>query len=36
MVINENWDLASEWGDWLERWTYKDGVTEIRGTYLTM
>jgi len=36
IVINENWDLASEWGDWLERWTYKDGVTEIRGTYLTM
>src|SRR5260370_25645387 len=33
---NENWDVASEQGDWIERWTDKDGVTELRGTYLTM
>lgn len=36
IVVNENWDLASERGDWVERWKYKDGVTELRGTYLTM
>jgi ketosteroid isomerase-like protein len=34
--VNEAWDVASEQGDWLERWTDKDGVTELRGTYLTM
>lgn len=34
--VNENWDLASEHGSWIERWTDKDGVTELRGTYLTM
>lgn len=36
IVVNENWDVASEQGDWIERWTEKDGVTELRGTYLTM
>ncbi len=36
IVVNEDWDLASEHGDWIERWTDKDGVTELRGTYLTM
>jgi ketosteroid isomerase-like protein len=36
IVVNENWDLASEQGDWIERWTEKDGVTKLRGTYLTM
>lgn len=36
VVVNENWDVASEQGDWIERWTEKDGVTELRGTYLTM
>ena len=36
IVVNEDWDLASEQGDWMERWTDKDGVTELRGTYLTM
>lgn len=36
LVVNERWDVASEQGDWLERWTEKDGVTELRGTYLTM
>jgi ketosteroid isomerase-like protein len=36
IVVNEAWDLASEQGDWIERWTEKDGVTELRGTYLTM
>jgi ketosteroid isomerase-like protein len=36
VVVNEDWDLASEQGDWIERWTYKDGVTELRGTFLTM
>ena len=36
IVVNEDWDLASESGDWIERWKYKDGVTELRGTYLTV
>jgi uncharacterized protein (TIGR02246 family) len=36
IVVNENWDLASEQGDWIERWTDKDGVTELRGAYMTM
>jgi ketosteroid isomerase-like protein len=36
VVVNENWDVASEQGDWIERWTEKDGVTELRGIYLTM
>jgi uncharacterized protein (TIGR02246 family) len=36
IAVNENWDLASEQGDWMELWTDKDGVTELRGTYLTM
>ena len=36
VVVNEDWDVASEQGDWIERWTEKDGVTELRGTYLTM
>jgi hypothetical protein len=36
IAVNEDWNLASEYGDLLERWTYPDGVTEIRGTYLTM
>ncbi len=34
--VNEAWDVASEQGEWIERWTEKDGVTELRGTYLTM
>jgi ketosteroid isomerase-like protein len=36
IVVNEDWNLASEQGDWVERWKDKDGVTELRGTYLTM
>ncbi len=36
IVVNEGWDVASEQGDWIERWTEKDGVTELRGIYLTM
>jgi uncharacterized protein (TIGR02246 family) len=36
VVVNEDWDVASEQGDWMERWTEKDGVTELRGVYLTM
>jgi ketosteroid isomerase-like protein len=36
IVVREEWDVASEQGDWIERWTEKDGVTELRGTYLTM
>jgi uncharacterized protein (TIGR02246 family) len=36
IVVNENWDLASEQGEWTERWTEKDGITELRGIYLTM
>jgi len=30
VVVNEDWDVASEQGDWIERWTEKDGVTELR------
>lgn len=36
IVVNEDWDVASEQGDWTERWTYKDRVTELRGTFLTV
>jgi len=36
IVVNEDWDVASEQGDWIERWTEKDGVTELRGSYLAM
>ena len=24
----------SERGEWIERWTEKDGITELRGSYL--
>ena len=34
IVVNENWDVASERGEWVERWTEKDGTTELRGSYL--
>ncbi|HKV82065.1 MAG TPA: nuclear transport factor 2 family protein [Candidatus Sulfotelmatobacter sp.] len=34
IVVNENWDVASERGEWVERWTEKDGRTELRGSYL--
>jgi hypothetical protein len=33
-ATNENWDVASERGEWVERWTEKDGITELRGSYL--
>jgi ketosteroid isomerase-like protein len=36
IAVNEAWGVASEQGDWIERWTNKDGVTELRGTYLTI
>jgi len=36
MVVNENWDVASEQGEWIERWTERDGPTELRGSYLSM
>ena len=36
VVVNEDWNVASEQGDWMERWTDKDGATELRGTYLAM
>ena len=34
IVVNESWDVASERGEWIERWTEKDGITELRGSYL--
>lgn len=34
IVVDENWDVASERGEWVERWTEKDGITELRGSYL--
>ena len=34
IAVNENWDVASEQGEWIERWTEKDGMTELRGSYL--
>jgi hypothetical protein len=34
IVVNENWEVASERGEWIERWTEKDGTTELRGSYL--
>jgi uncharacterized protein (TIGR02246 family) len=34
--VNEHWDVAAEQGEWIERWTEKDGVTELRGTYMAM
>ena len=34
IVVNENWDVASERGEWVERWSEKDGPTELRGSYL--
>ncbi|HKV23136.1 MAG TPA: nuclear transport factor 2 family protein [Candidatus Acidoferrum sp.] len=36
IAVNENWDLASEQGDWVERWTNQGVPTELRGTYLAM
>src|SRR5690348_1485275 len=36
IAVNENWDVASEQGEWVERWTEKDGVTELRGTYFVL
>jgi len=36
IVVNENWGLASEQGEWTERWTDKDGITELRGSYMAM
>ena len=32
--VNEKWDVASERGEWVEHWTEKDGITELRGSYL--
>jgi ketosteroid isomerase-like protein len=34
IAVNENWDVASERGEWVERWNEKDGTTELRGSYL--
>jgi ketosteroid isomerase-like protein len=34
IAVNENWDVASEQGEWIERWTEKDGITDLRGSYL--
>ena len=34
IVVNESWDVASERGEWIERWTEKEGITELRGSYL--
>ena len=36
IAVNESWDVASEEGEWVERWTEKDGVTELRGRYLSL
>jgi len=36
IAVNENWGLASEQGEWRERWTDKDGITELRGAYMAM
>jgi len=36
IVVNEGWNVAAEQGDWIERWTEKDGFTELRGISLTM
>ena len=36
IVVNENWGVASEQGEWMERWSEENGITELRGTYLTM
>jgi ketosteroid isomerase-like protein len=36
IAVNENWDVASERGEWVERWTEKDGLTELRGSYLSL
>jgi hypothetical protein len=36
IAVNENWDVASERGEWIERWTQKDDPTELRGSYLDL
>lgn len=32
----DGWQLVSELGAWVERWSEPDGLTELRGTYFTM
>lgn len=32
--VNAAWGVASERGEWTGRWSEKDGVVEIGGTYL--
>lgn len=36
IVVNKEWDLASEHGDWSEHWTEKDGIAELHGSYLVL
>lgn len=36
VAVLEGVDVASEEGTYIERWTARDGITELRGRYFTM
>lgn len=36
VVVNEDWGVAYETGDWTEGWTEPDGTATIHGTYFLM
>jgi hypothetical protein len=36
VAVTEGIDVASEEGTSIERWTARDGITELRGSYFTM
>ena len=36
VTVNVAWDVASEEGDWLERWREPSGMTELRGPYFAL
>jgi len=33
---HDGWHLVYETGRWIEKWSERDGVTELRGAYFTM
>ena len=36
VTVNAGWGLASEEGEWVERWHEPSGMTELRGPYFSL
>jgi len=36
VTVNAAWGLASEEGEWVERWREPSGMTELRGPYFSL